>query len=195
MSDERTYREKPKPIHPAGTFAAKCVDYIDLGECVIEYPGSEPYVGEKCRYNWYTGQINPDTQKPFEIGVEYTVSMSEKANLRKMLESWRGKPYTAEQIEAGVPLHKVVGQWCQLTVAHVPTKQGRTFAKVMTVTTLHPDIRRPELPDYKRDEFWGKKKAEYAEKVATFRHQNTDFAEQYAEDHLAGMSTDDDLPF
>lgn len=181
MADQKTYKEKPKPIHPEGQFAALCVDFIDHGECVIEFPGSDSYVGEKVRYIWNTEALNPDTQKPFEPNVEYTVSMSQKANLRKALEAWRGKPYTPEQIEAGIPFHKVVGQWCMLTVAHVPTKAGRSFAKVTGIAPLHPAIPKPDLPSYKRNEFWAKVTAEYKAKVDAFRHTDTAFASEHAD--------------
>lgn len=199
MADQKTYKEKPKRIHPEGQFAAKCVDFIDHGECVISFPGSDSYVGEKIRYVWNTGEVNPDTQKPFEPNVEYTVSMGDRANLRKALESWRGKPYTPEQIEAGIEFHKVVGQWCMLTIAHVPTKQGRMFAKVTGIAPLHPAIPKPDLPPYKRDEYWGKVTKEYAEKVAAFRHQDTAFAQEHAEDQFPDAfpeaPEDSDLPF
>lgn len=199
MADQKTYREKPKQIHPEGQYAALCVDFIDHGEALIEFPGSDTYVGEKVRYVWNTEAVNPDTQKPFTPNVEYTVSMSPKSNLRKALEAWRGKPYTAEQIEAGVAFHKVVGQWCMLTISHVPTKQGRTFAKVTGIAPLHPAIPKPSLPAYTRDEYWAKVTAEYKAKVDAFRHKDTAFAEQFAEDHLDGFpegpDSDSDLPF
>ena len=192
MTDQKTFKEKPKRIHPEGQYAARCVDFIDHGECVIAFPGSEPYVGEKVRYLWNTGEVNPDTQRPFEPNVEYTVSMSEKGNLRKALEAWRGKPYTAAQIEAGIAFHNVVGSWCMLTIAHVPTKAGRTFAKVAGIAPLHPAIPKPTLPEYKRDEYWAKVTKEYAEKVATFRHQDTTFAQESAEEHFPEAFDDPD---
>lgn len=198
MADEKTYREKPKPIHSEGQHAALCVDFIDHGECVIEYPGKESYVGEKVRYVWVTGELNPDTQKPFTPNVEYTVSMGPKANLRKALEAWRGgKAYTPEQIEAGVAFHKVVGQWCMLTITHVQTKAGRTFAKVTAVAPLHPSIPKPAVPPYTRDEYWAKVTSEYKAKVEVFRHTDTPFAQQFAEDRFPEMAEDSesDLPF
>lgn len=196
MADQKTYHEKPRPIHPEGQFAAKCVDFIDHGECVIAFQGKEPYVGEKVRYIWNTEAVNPDTQKPFTPNVEYTVSMSEKGNLRKALEAWRGKPYTTEQIAAGIAFHKVVDQWCMLTIAHVPTKAGRTFAKVTGIAPLHPAIPKPELPAYKRDEYWGKVTKGYAEEVAKFREANTAFAQEHDfQDFPQGDTDESDLPF
>lgn len=177
--------EKPKAIHPAGTeeqpsFPARCVDAIDLGENPESFGGKPAKLKHKGVIVWYTGEINPDTQKPFEVSTEYTLSLFEGSNLRNDLEGWRGKPYTPEQIEKGdIPLHKLVGQWCLLTIAHVPTQKGRLRAKVVGVSPLHPAIPKPTLPPYTRAEFWDKKKAEYAEAAGKHRQSNTAFAQEF----------------
>lgn len=165
--------EPPRAIHPAGQFPAQCVDIIDLGENVETYQGKDPKVQHKCVVVWSTGEVNPDTGRPFEVRQEYVVSMYETANLRKMLESWRGTPYTEDEVNAGAPLHKLVGVWCMLTIANQKSAKGRMFAKVMSVTGLHKAIPRPDLPKYERDKFWAEKKKEYAEATAKHRSANT----------------------
>ena len=79
--------------HPEGQFVAVCCDVIDLGEKVDDYPGTPPKLSPKCALVFRTGEKNADTSEAIDIAQEYTVSMGEKANLRKALESWRGKPY------------------------------------------------------------------------------------------------------
>lgn len=187
--------EKPKAIHPIGQFAAKCVDAIDLGENPEAFDKSKPAkLKRKGVVVWLTGEVNPDTGHPFEVSVEYTLSLFEGSNIRTALESWRGKTYSDEEIEKGdIPLHKLVGQWCMLTMAHKPTQKGRTRAAPISVVKLHDAIPKPTLAEYTRAEFWDKKKAEYAEAAAKFRKENlpssmADMPEALAED-------DSDFPF
>lgn len=195
MADQITAKgSKPFPVHPVGSFPAQCVDVIDLGEAVEQYQNKPAHLAHKCLIIWSTGILNPETGKPFDVRVEYSVSMGDKANLRKMLEGWRGQPYTPEQLKDGAPLHKLEGVWCQLTIAHTTSKGGNTYAKVMSVAPLHQDIRRPDLPPYTRDEYWAKKRDEYAQAAAKFREANGGFnSPTPPPDSLNGE--DDDLPF
>src|SRR5579864_255671 len=94
--------------HPEGQFVGQCVDVIALGESVEEFAGQPQRLVQKCALVFRTGERNEDIGEFIDIAREFTVSMGEKANLRKFMEQWRGRPYTAEQIEAGVPLHKMV---------------------------------------------------------------------------------------
>lgn len=202
MADKITAKNTPRPVHPTGQFAAKCVDIIDLGENVEENRQKhERYIAHKVALLFYTGQLNPDTGKPFEVKMEMAVSMSPKSNLRKMLESWRGKPYTSEQAQEGAPLDKLEGQWALLTISNeTAIASGNLYAKVVTVAPLHPDIRKPELPTYKRDKFWAEQKEKYAAATAQFREANGGFnspVPEGMEGDFDGLPPvpDSDLPF
>lgn len=62
------------------------------------------------------------------IAKEYTVSLNEKANLRKDLESWRGKKFTATELE-GFDMNNLLGKPCTLQIMH--NENG--YAKVNAV--------------------------------------------------------------
>jgi hypothetical protein len=47
----------------------------------------------------------------------YTLSLNEKANLRKDLESWRGKAFSDAEIENGFDIEKLIGANCYLNIA------------------------------------------------------------------------------
>lgn len=65
------------------------------------------------------------------MGFFYTASLSEKANLRKHLEAWRGKKFTPEELE-GFSLTNILGAPCMLSVIH--SDQGK--AKISSVSQI-----------------------------------------------------------
>lgn len=71
---------------------------------------------------------------PRAISKRYTMSLHEKANLRKDLESWRGKAFTDEEAQ-GFDLKRLLGANCMVQVIH-KTKDGKTFANVTNVVQL-----------------------------------------------------------
>ena len=96
-----------------------------MGESVQDFADKPKYLAQKCALVFRTGEKNEETSSYIDVSGEFTLSMGEKANLRKFLEQWRGKPYTVEQVDAGVPLDKLVGNWALLTVAHKKSAKGR----------------------------------------------------------------------
>lgn len=154
---------------PEGVHVAVCVDVIDLGERVESFQGKPPKIVHKLALVYQADEINPDTGKRFELSVEKTVSFGEKAGLRKWLEAWRGKPYTAEQAKAGVLLHKMEGAAGLITVAHQQSQQGRTYAKLTNISPLPKGTVAIKADGYARAEFWTKRREEYAAEVAKFR--------------------------
>lgn len=185
--------------HPEGQFVAQCVDAIDLGERVKDYTGRPKYLAHECALVFRTGEVNEEG-KPIDVARELTVSMGEKANLRKLLESWRGKQYTAEEADAGVPVDKLVGQHALLTIEHKVSGKGRTYANIVAAVGV-PKQMRDKVPDYtqdyERDPYWTKKKEEYAKMAAAFRGDTNGKRPKQAEDFgdLDDADGDDDLPF
>lgn len=133
-----------KPL-PAGNYAATCIRVIDLGTQTTNYQGEEKSA-RKVRIFWeipeetveWEGQIRPAT-----ISSTYTASLHEKANLRKVLESWRGRAFTADELK-GFDTKNVLGAPCLLNVVHTE-KDGRTYANVAGVTPLIKGMAKPEL--------------------------------------------------
>lgn len=199
MADEVNVRDESKyQPHPEGVKVGQCVDAIDLGECVIEFTGNTPYVGRKVALVFRTGALNTNTSEPIDQAQEFTASMSEKGNLRKFLQGWRGKPYTDEQAKAGVPLHKLVGQYALLTIAHKQSGRGRTYGTIMSVSGVPEEMKAslPKFAEYTRAKYWEERKATYATGVAAFRAKLatvTDDRDFHAAFH--DQDDDDDLPF
>jgi len=183
--------------HPEGQYVGQCVDLVDLGEKVQDYPGTKPYLAPTCALVYRTGERNEETGEYIDIAREFTVSMGDKANLRKFLEQWRGKPYTPEQITAGVPLHKLTGQFGLLTIAHRTSAKGRTYANITAcvgVPKQMADTLKPWL-DYERAEYWATRKKEYAEAAQKFKASQAAPPDDFEDFPNALKDDDDGLPF
>src|SRR5437764_5016823 len=101
-----------------------------------------------------------------------TNSENEKANHRKFLESWRGRSYTADQAEHGLAINKLHGHAGLVSIEHVSTRKGRTFAKIASIAPLPKAMPAPDkavLTRYERPKFLTDRKAEYAAALAKHR--------------------------
>ena len=128
---------------PAGSFAARCYQIIDLGHQTFEWKG-EAKVAPKVRITWELNEMMSDG-RPFSISREYTASIGDKANLRKDLEAWRGRPFSAEELR-NFSLENVLGAPCLLGVVHKPSKDGsKVYANVGSVMALPKGMAAPEL--------------------------------------------------
>jgi hypothetical protein len=74
---------------------------------------------------------------PCSIGRFYTLSLSDKANLRKDLENWRGKTFTGDELK-GFDLESILGKCCQIMVTH-ETDNGKTYANITGVMGVSRD--------------------------------------------------------
>jgi len=154
--------------HPEGSFAARCVDTIDLGEKVSSFPGSPTKLLHRCAIVFRTGELNA-AGEPIDMAQEFTVSMHEKSTLRPFLERWRGKSYTEEQVEQGVPLDKLVGAPAFISVEHKTSQKGRTYGAIIGIAPVPKSMTVPEFPKYTRAPYWEERKATYAQEAEAYR--------------------------
>lgn len=145
-----------KPVE-AGNYAATCVRVIDLGTQTTNYNGEEKSA-RKVRVFWEIPEVTVEWEgqvRPATISSTYTASLHEKANLRKVLESWRGRSFTPDELK-GFDTKNVLGAPCLLNVVHTE-KDGRTYANVATVSPLIKGMAKPEvtgpLINFDLDEF------------------------------------------
>ena len=137
---------------PAGMHLARCYRIIDLGTQKSEYMGQVKYQ-HKIVIGWEIHGMNDDGTtiimqdgRPFSIFKNYTLSWSEKANLRLDLQSWRGKPFTQEEMRR-FDLKNVLGAFCMLNVIDRPSADGsKTYSNVNGVTPVPAMIKQNGLP-------------------------------------------------
>lgn len=133
---------------PAGAFIGRCYSLIDLGTQL-----SSGQYGEKLQHKIRIGwelfgeddDGNPLTievegrEMPMTISKSYTVSLHEKAALRKDLASWRGKDFTDEEAKA-FDVSKLLGAYCMVNVT-TSENNGKTYTNVAGLTPLPSALR------------------------------------------------------
>lgn len=117
-----------KPLVPEGNNAARCYSIIDLGTQKITYMGETKEVPQVL-FTWefpdFTHIFDPELgPQPLVIGQKYTVALSSKAKLFKMLSSWRN----TTNVGSGAGFLKVyLNQWCLASVIHGVSKKDSSI--------------------------------------------------------------------
>jgi hypothetical protein len=137
---------------PSGMHLARCYRIVDLGTQKSEYMGQVKYL-HKIMLGWeiHTTKDDGTTLKmrdgrPFAMFKNYTLSWSEKANLRVDLQSWRGRPFTAEEMRS-FDLETILGAWCLLNVIERPSKEGKMYVNIDSVTPVPSMMKKVGLPE------------------------------------------------
>lgn len=125
---------------PAGNFAAICNAVIDLGMQPGrgQYPDPKPAVYIRFELPTKRTKYQKDgveIEGPMSIGRDFTASMSEKANVRKFIESWFGKKFANDTAAADFDFKKLLGCKCLLNITHTE-KGGKTYANIANATPI-----------------------------------------------------------
>ena len=120
-------------LAPAGNHLAVSCRLIDLGTQETKYQG-QPKRQRKIYLEWQLPGEKQDDGQPITVGNRYTLSSSEKATLRKHLESWRGQRFDDDEI-ASFDLRKILGKCCLLSIVQTQ-RDGKTYADVTHVAAL-----------------------------------------------------------
>lgn len=132
----------------AGMHHAVCYGIIDLGT----QPAHGNFPPKRTvAFLWEVPgeriQFEKDGKKydlPRGISSMFTLSLSTKSKMRPMLVSWRGREFTAEELE-GFDLKTVVGANCFLNVVHkagTGANAGKVYANVQSVSPLAKGMKR-----------------------------------------------------
>jgi len=125
---------------PAGSHVARCIKLIDIGTHHGEYQGA-PTIRNQfiCQFELPNETIEIDGEaKPLIVSKFYTNSLSEKANLRKDLESWRAQPFTNEEL-GKFDLANILGKPAMVSI--VINEKGK--AKVVGISKLPKGLECP----------------------------------------------------
>ena len=119
---------KEYPLVGQGLKHAICYGIIDLGTQMGEWAG-KPKETHQVLIQWELPKERIDIEfdgetenKPRAISRKYTLSLGDKANLRRDLESWRGKAFTKAELD-GFDITKLFGVNCILQIVQ-PELQG-----------------------------------------------------------------------
>lgn len=215
MGITATNQTQERELTPAGNHVARCYSMIHIGTVEEEYMGDVKMMN-KARITWELPTElrvfkEENGEQPMVISKEYTLSLGDKANLRKDLDSWRGKALTDEEASK-FDITRLIGVPCMLNVIHKASKMGKMYATISAISPMPKGLSCPKqinetfifdyeenysdekiaaFPDFIKDKI--KSSVEYRKRNGTF----IDLPEtEHAMDHTPEDNTDDDqLPF
>lgn len=137
--------------HPTGQFTSVCVDVDDLGLVEVTWQGQTKKQHKIDIYffcdEWK--ELDGGDKVPLLVRSRFTLTLSEKGNLRPFLESWREKDFTEQEL-AGFDVEKLIGAPAFISVTHREAN-GNTYANIKTIMRLPKGMEAPALPaDFKR---------------------------------------------
>lgn len=121
---------------PEGTTQAVIVAIEDLGLLPNQFRGGE--LQQKIRVVFQLAETRDDGHR-FMVSKRYTLSLHEKATLRKDIESLLGRKLKPADLKGeGFDVETLVGKNCLISITHSPSKQDptKTFANISTITPL-----------------------------------------------------------
>jgi len=133
-----------EPI-PEGTYSAVCHLLVDLG---VQHNKAFDNSSRKVMLGWLIPEETYVNKEGFEVPramyATYTASIGKKAKLRSLLASWRGRDFTADELEA-FNLRNIVGAPCLMNIIHTDGKDGRTYANIAGIMRLPKGMQAAKL--------------------------------------------------
>lgn len=138
----------PRELFPAGTFAAICYAVVDLGtQTVKAFKGNESYKARKVAICWEFPKLRIQVEDeqgnvkdlPRSRRQFFTFSLSEKSNLRKTLEAWRGEGFTTEEMKK-INIFSLVGASAFIQIIHEKKEDGAVNDKMNSIMPLPEEM-------------------------------------------------------
>ena len=141
---------------PPGSYIARCYLLVDMGEQLSDGKFGQS-VQHKIRLGWEVfGEDETGApltvefegvQRQMTIGKTYTLSLNEKAGLRKDLTSWRGRDFSPEELE-GFDITNILNVYCMLNIT-TSEKDGKTYTNISAITPLPSALKNAKpAPDH-----------------------------------------------
>lgn len=140
---------------PPGMHLARCYRIIDLGTQESTYMGNIKHVPRvlfqfEVHSEDSQGQLLlTSSGEPMTVAKTFTLSLAEKATMRRDLQTWRGKEFTKEELR-GFELKNVLGQWAMITVAENESN-GKTYTNIANINPVPATIKKNGLPEGKNE--------------------------------------------
>ncbi len=129
---------------PIGMHHAVCVDVVNLGLCDTKFGKKK-----QLKIVWQTKDRGSKGER-YQIRRTYTQSLNEKSNLRHDLETWRGRPFSRQELSE-FDVEKLLGANCQIQVIHRISAQGRTYANPQAIVPATKSMGVLEAEKYERE--------------------------------------------
>ena len=137
---------------PQGMHLARCYRVVDLGTQKSEYLGTVKHLPKVMLQFEVHGEdesgkpMVTSKGEPMTISKNFTLSLAEKATLRKDLQTWRGRDFTADELR-GFELKNVLGAWAMVSVVKATGNNGKEYTNIQAILSVPPQIKKAGLPD------------------------------------------------
>jgi hypothetical protein len=132
--------------HPKGLMPGTIVDIIDQGMHEVVFNGEKKPPVNKMGWRVYCGQDKEDGTPMYVTQNRLTVSTSERANARKLVEQGFDRKLGDGEVEAFDYEAELLGKSFFFNMIHKDTKSG-TWTNIDAMLPLPPGTRAPGVPE------------------------------------------------
>ena len=136
---------------PPGMYLARCYRIVDLGTQKSEYLGQIKNLPKVMLQFEVHGEDDAGKPlvtakgEPMSISKNFTLSLAEKATLRKDLQTWRGREFTAEELR-GFQIDNVLGAWAMIAITKAMGNNGKEYTNIANINSV-PKAMKATLPE------------------------------------------------
>jgi hypothetical protein len=133
-----------RKVAPQGVHVARCYQIIDLGTTEdLKFGGRKRKIQFLFELPLELAVFDETKgEQPYYCRTVMTLSMAEKANLRKFIESWIGKTMTDKEASS-FEIFDLLGKTGMVNISHRVTENG-TYANIMSITPMPKGMQCPE---------------------------------------------------
>ena len=139
------------PVAP-GMHLARCYRIVDMGTQKSEYQGKVNHLQKvMIQFEVHGEDDNGNALvtakgEPMSISKNFTLSLAEKATLRKDLQTWRGRDFTTDELR-GFEMKNVLGAWAMITAAKSVGNNGKDYTNIVSINPVPVAIKKAGLPE------------------------------------------------
>jgi hypothetical protein len=132
---------------------ARCYRIIDLGTQETTYLGAVKHLPKVMLQFEVHGEdesgnaIVTAKGEPMSISKNFTLSLAEKATLRKDLQTWRGREFTADELR-GFELKNVLGAWAMVSVIKAMGNNGKEYTNIAAIMSVPQAVKKAGMPQH-----------------------------------------------
>ena len=139
------------PVSP-GMHLARCYRIVDMGTQTTDFQGQTKHLQKVMLQFEVHGEDDSGKPlvtakgEPMSISKNFTLSLAEKATLRKDLQAWRGRDFTPEELR-GFELKTVLGAWAMITVSKALGGNGKEYTNIVSINPVPVTIKKAGMPE------------------------------------------------
>ena len=139
------------PVAP-GMHLARCYRIVDMGTQKTDFQGQTKHLQKVMLQFEVHGEDDNGKPlltakgEPMSISKNFTLSLAEKATMRKDLQAWRGREFTPEELR-GFELKNVLGAWAMITASKAVGNNGKEYTNIVSINPVPVAIKKAGMPE------------------------------------------------